>query len=107
MRKLFTASLLIALVAALAASPVWAKTHTFRLHNNGSINGTELAPGIYKLELNGDKDAIIYRNGEIVARSRVEVRPAAENHKPGSVLRAADGTIREVRLDKLVVVFVR
>lgn len=106
MRRLFTAVLLIALVAGLAAGPLWAETHSFKLHKESTLNGTELAPGTYKLELNGQNEALIYRSGELQAKARVETRPA-KGEKPGSVLLAADGSLREVRLNDLVVVFVR
>ncbi|MBI4467117.1 MAG: hypothetical protein HY656_06810 [Acidobacteria bacterium] len=107
MRRLFTAALLVALVAVLAASSLWAKTHSFKLFNDATINGTELGPGTYKLELNGQNEAVISRGGEVVVKARVETRPTKGTDQPGSVLRAADGSIREIRLNSLVVVFVR
>lgn len=106
MRRLFTVTLLFALVAALAASPLWAKSHSFKLLKDGSINGTPLAPGTYKLEVNGQNEAVIYRDGEVVAKAQVEVRPA-QGERRGSVLQAADGSIREIRLNSSVVVFLR
>lgn len=107
MRRLFTVTLLLALVAALAASPLWAKSHSFKLLKDGSINGTQLAPGTYKLELNGQNEAVIYRDGEMVVKAQVEVRPANSVVRGGSVLQAADGSIREIRLNSSVVVFLR
>ena len=107
MRRLFTAALLVALVAVLAASPLWAKTHSFKLLKDATIDGTELTPGTYKLELNGQNQAVISRGGQVVVKARVETRPRNGRERPGSVLQAADGSIREVRLNSLVVVFVR
>lgn len=107
MRRLFTAVFLIALVAALALSPLWAKTHSFKLLRGATVNGTQLAPGTYQLELKGEKEARIHRNGEVVVTAPVEVRPAKGKQSPGSVLQAADGSLLEVRLNKMVVVFAR
>ena len=107
MRKLMTAVLLTALVATVASSPLWAKTYSFRLSQAASINGTELTPGVYKLELNGNNEALIYRNGKMVTKATVEVKPRTNGSTRSSVLREADGAITEIRLKKQVVVFVR
>ena len=107
MRKLFTATLIIALAAALAASPLLAKDHSFKLLRDSSINGTDLKAGTYKLELSGDNEALIYRNGEMVVKARVEVKPLANGQRSRSVLLAEDGSVREIRLSDKVVVFVR
>ncbi len=95
------------LVATVASSPLWAKTYSFRLSQAASINGTELTPGVYKLELNGNNEALIYRNRKLVAKAPVEVKPRTNGSTRGSVLRKADGAITEIRLKKQVVVFVR
>ena len=107
MRRLFTAALLIALVAILAASPLWAKAHSFKLIKPASINGTELRPGQYKVELNAENEAVISRDGRVVVKTRAETRPSSKTDLPGSVLLAADGSIKEICLKGLVVVFVR
>lgn len=107
MRKLMTAVLLTALVATVASSPLWAKTYSFRLSQAASINGTQLTPGAYKLELNGNNEALIYRNGKLLTKATVEVKPRTNGSTRNSVLRNADGAITEIRLKKQVVVFVR
>lgn len=107
MRTLFTVTVAIALVAALTASPLWAKTHSFKLFRDGSLNGTELPAGTYKLELNGQGEALIYRNGEMLVKAKVEVKPLSNSATNNSVLQLSDGTVREIRLKKEVVVFVR
>lgn len=107
MRKLMTAVLLTALVATVASSPLWAKTYSFRLSQASSINGTQLTPGAYKLELNGNNEALIYRNGKMLTKATVEVKPRTNGSTRNSVLRNADGAITEIRLKKQVVVFVR
>ncbi|MBI2956079.1 MAG: hypothetical protein HYY26_02080 [Acidobacteria bacterium] len=107
MRKLFTTAVLIALVAMAAASPLRAEAHKFELTRTASLNGIELSPGSYKLKLNGEGEALIYRGKELVVKSRVEVKPLARGSASASVLQAADGSLREIRLNKKVVVFVR
>lgn len=107
MRKLFTSSIALALVVALAATPLLAKTHDFTLRNGGKINGTALEPGKYKLELSGDSEALIYRGKELVTKAAVEVKPQTNGSSSGSVLLDAEGNILEVRTNKQIVVFVR
>lgn len=107
MRKLFSTAVALVLLATLAASPVLAKAHSFTLPRDGSINGTALEQGKYKLELNGDNEAMIYQGDEMVAKAQVEVKPLANSASKGTVLIGANGDILEVRLNKQVVVFVR
>lgn len=106
MRTLFTTTIALVLAATLAAGPVWAKGHSFRLIKEGHINDTYLAPGPYKLQLDGDSNALIYRGKKLVMKARVEVKPLKNDRIRGSVLQTADGTIREIRLKEQVVVFV-
>lgn len=107
MRKAITTFLLAALVASVASIPLWAKTYSFTLNREASINGTQLAPGVYKLELNGKSEALVYRNGKLMAKSTVEVKPRSNGTNSRSVLHGTDGSIAEIRLKKQVVVFVR
>ncbi len=107
MRKLMTAVLLTALVATVASSPLWAKSYSFRLDQASSIGGTQLKPGAYRLKLNGNNEALIYRNRKLVVKATVEVKPRTNGSTRNSVLRNADGAITEIRLKKQVVVFVR
>jgi hypothetical protein len=105
MHKLFTATIVAALVVGLVASPALAATHTFKLFRDGKVNGTTLEPGKYKLELNGD-EAKIYQGKTLVTTSPVEVKQNGKNSR-ASVLQDADGNIIEVRTKKKIVVFVR
>ena len=109
MRKLFTSSLAIALVAVLAASPVLAKAHTFKLARDARINGTELAAGTYKLELSGDGQATIYSShGKTpVTTATVKVTPITNGTNRASVLLDQEGNILEIRTGKEIVAFVR
>lgn len=107
MRKLFTTSLAVALVAVLAASPVLAKARTFKLSQDARLNGTELAAGTYKLELGDGGKATLYNSHQKAAllTATVEVKPAKNSR--ASVLVDAQGNILEIRTGKEIVVFVR
>ena len=105
MRKLFTAAFAIVLVTTLASGPVWAKSRwKFQLHQGCSINGIQLKRGSYELRLNGNSEAAIYRNGKLITRVPVEVRPLEKETDAKSVL-SESGVIVEIRMKKEVVVF--
>jgi hypothetical protein len=106
MRKLFAGTIALALLA-VSASPALADTHSFKLFQNGRINGTTLEPGTYKLELNGTDEALIYRGKELVTKAKIEIKSLDNGRTSGSVLVDAKGNVLEVRTKKQVVVFVR
>lgn len=106
MRRLITAMATLALVAALAASPVMAKTHSFKLHRDAKINSTQLNPGTYKLELNGNGEGLIYRNNKLVTKAAVEVKPRTNGISRG-VEFDSDRNVVEIRTKNQIVVFVR
>lgn len=81
------------------------KSYSFKLSSDGMINGVEFKPGKYKLKLNGQGEALIYRKRELITKVQVEVQPLPRGSARGSVARSADGTIREIRLKKHVIVF--
>lgn len=109
MRKLFTAVIALALFAALAASPssAMAKSYDFTLSQTSKINGTTLEAGKYKLELNGDSEAHIYKDKELVTKAPVEVKELKNGNTQASVLQDASGNVKEIRFKRQVVVFVR
>ncbi len=116
MRKLFTATFAIMLVASLVSGSVWAKSDWgFELHRTYEINGTQLKPGSYKLQLNGNNEADIYRKGnrsignwgiskKLITTATVEVRPLGNRMAPKSML-TSGGSIREIRTKDQVIVF--
>lgn len=106
MRRLFIGTMALALVATLAASPVLAKTHSFKLSREAKINGTQLDRGTYKLELNGNGEALIYRNKKLVTKAAVKVKPRM-NGERYEVVFDTDGNILEVRTKEQTIVFVR
>lgn len=109
MRRLFTTAFAIALVAVVAASPLLAKSIEFKLSQDSRLNGTELKAGTYRMELNGESEAVIYNSHskELVVKAKVTVNPLANGTSRVSVLRDADGNLLEIRSVKQVVVFVR
>ena len=84
-----------------------AKSYIFTLSQKGSVDGVELKAGKYKLTVDSRGDALIWRNGEFVTTARAEVIPLPKGHTPKSVVKAADGAIREIRLKRYVVIFSR
>jgi len=107
MKKHLTIIALVALLGVLLAQPTWAESYTFKLNTSATLNGVQLKPGSYKLALNGMTEAVIYRDGKEVTRAPVQVKPRPKNVHQGSLLFAADGTIREIRVGPHVVVFER
>ncbi len=105
MRKLFTATFAIMLVASLVSGSVWAKSDWgFELHRTYEINGVQLEHGSYKLQLNGNNEAEIYRKGKLITTATVEVRPLGNRMDPKSML-TSGGSIREIRTKDEVIVF--
>lgn len=93
--KLF---LMIAAVVLLTGS-VAAKTHSIKLHTPTTIAGTELKPGAYQMEVNGDSVKIT--NGKQTVESAVKVEEVEEKFSRDSVrYTEADGKmkVREIRM---------
>ncbi len=107
MRKTVTLLAVIALVGLVATSLVAAESHSFKLNREANINGTQLKPGLYKLKMNGDGEAVISRDGREVVKAKAEIKPIDGGSTSGTVLVGANGELREIRLNGKVVVFVR
>ena len=103
MKKFFATALAVALIATLATGPVWAKSEKFTLVDTSSLNGVQLEPGRYKINLNGDDEAEIYRRGKLIMTARVAVHPL-ENEQPHSYAHSS-GKITEIRLKNQKVIF--
>ncbi len=108
MRRSFTSVCLIVIVATLLVSPIQAKDYRFRLSLGGVVNGVQLKQGLYTLKLGSEGNptvkAQIFRNGKPVVESSVTVRPRT-NEQSNTIMQDADGTLREIRLKKDVIVF--
>ena len=107
MRRVITVLAVVALVGLVATSVAAAESHSFKLLRDANLNGTQLKPGLYKLQMNGDGEAVISRDGKEVAKARAEIKPLENRRSSGTVLVGADGELREIRLNGKVVVFVR
>lgn len=104
MRKMLATAFVVALTLAVFSTSAFAASHKFKLSKESTIAGIRLEIGKYKLTLDGNQ-ATIYQKGKVVATARVTIREEKVAHS--SVLRAADGSIKEIRLRKQnqVVVF--
>ncbi len=108
MHRLITTTITLALAAGLAASPALAKGHSFKLHRDATINGSQLkGQETYRLELNGNNEALIYRNHKLVTTAPVEVKPITDVTTRNTVVLDSDRTVLEIRTEKHVVVFVQ
>ena len=104
MRKILATAVVVALTLAVCSASAFAASHSFKLSKESTIAGIQLEKGKYKLELDGNQ-ATIYQNGKVVSTAPVTIRE--EKVERSSILRASDGSIKEIRLRKQnqVVVF--
>ena len=105
MRKLLAVAFVVALTAVVFSTTALGATHVFKLTDETTVAGIQLEKGKYQLELEGNQASIIQK-GKVVAKARVEVKNTKPQN-PNSILRAADGSLLEIRLKDRVVVFVR
>jgi hypothetical protein len=76
-----------------------AKTHTITIHNPSNVNGQELAPGNYKVNVEGDKVTIT--NGKKTLEANAKLEETSEKFTRDSVrYTEEDGKmkVREIRL---------
>ena len=93
------------LVAAAAEGFAGAKIYRLELSRESKINETRLEAGTYTLKLNEEGEAQIYRGGEMILKTRAQVKPLPKGLSHNTLVQDSDGTIREVRFQKDVVVF--
>jgi len=87
------------LFAFLALAVASAKTYTVTLYQPATLGGSELKPGEYKLEIDGQK--AVMRNGKIDAEAPVKVETADKKFANTTVRLADSGgkmRIEEIRL---------
>lgn len=94
----------LSLACLVSSGVALAKSHKVEFLSKAVINGVELDPGTYKLELNGDNKVEIYKGKELLVSAQVKVLPLG-NVYPNSVSQKTDGTVVEIRLKKERVVF--
>jgi hypothetical protein len=98
--------LLAAAALALLSAPVWAKEVSFRLETDLKLNGVELKSGRYKLVINGDGTAEIFRGKTLVTTAKVEVK-SLDGVLPNAVNFDRNSNLREIRTNEERVVFVQ
>lgn len=104
MKKVSFLVILVCL-ALLIPSTAFGKTHRVQFMSDAVINGTTLDAGKYKMELNGDNEALFYSGKEVIAKATVEVKPIGDA-TPNSVAQKSDGTVIEIRLKNERIVLV-
>ena len=83
--------------ATLALAANAATTYKLTLFQPTVINGTELKPGDYKIELNGDK-AVFNKQGKAVIEAPVTVQETTAKF-PTNMVRYMEGQkVQEIRL---------
>lgn len=91
--------LFLTLVLLFSVSLASAKTFTIKLHHPAVVEGTELQPGNYKVELSESKATIT--NGRVTVETQVKQEESEEKFRTTSVrFTDADGKmkIREIRV---------
>ncbi len=90
----------------LLAAPVMGKEISFRLDDDLKLNGTDLQSGRYKLVINGDGTAEIFRGKQSVTTARVELK-SLDGVLPNTVTYDRNLNLREIRTKEERVVFVQ
>lgn len=103
MKKLSTTFITLALVVAFGAS-----AHRITLDKPAVVGGTELKPGEYRLELQGEKVTISNKKGSVDAAVHVEA--AADKFRSTTICCLSDDgkyNLQEIRLggtnEKLII----
>ena len=104
MKKLTSITLVLLIACVLTSGVALGKAHKVEFLVKAVINGVEISPGKYKLEVNGDNMAEIYKGKELLVSAKVEVLPLGKAY-PNSVSQKSDGRVTEIRLKKERVVF--
>ncbi|HUG43128.1 MAG TPA: hypothetical protein VMN76_02700 [Acidobacteriota bacterium] len=104
--KLLSRVMLAAGTLLLLAAPVMGKEVNFRLDDDLKLNGVELKSGRYKLVINGDGTAEIFRGKTLVTTAKVELK-SLDGVLPNAVNYDKNLNLREIRTKDERVVFVQ
>ena len=104
--KKVTLLVVLLCLALVLPSMAFGKTHRINFLNDAVINGTNLDAGRYKMELNGDSEALFYDGKDLIATVKVEIAPIGDA-TPNSVTQMADGTVIEIRLKDQRIILAR
>src|SRR5437868_6298218 len=91
MKKLIILFTTVALAAATAATK-----YNVTLFKPSVINGTELKPGDYKIEVEGNK--AIFKQGKKTVEAPVKVKEADNKHNSNAVRYLEGGKVQEIRI---------
>ena len=97
MTKVTTLLLVLILGLIVLPSGMFAKDHRVEFPSKAVVNGTELEAGKYKLRLTSEDTAEFYSGKELLATSKVEIKPIG-TATPNSVSIKRDGRLVEIRL---------
>lgn len=105
MKSIGTILVTLILVSGLATVEILAENHQIEVLRTVQINGVKLKPGTYRISLNGDKMAELYKGRRLVTKAVVETAPLAGS-TPNSISQSSSGQLLEIRLNDQKVVFV-
>lgn len=91
MKKLIIAFTTVALAVASAATK-----YSITLYQPSVVNGTQLKPGDYKIEVNGDK--AVFKQGKNTVETSVKVEDDANKASSNSIRYADGNKIQEIRI---------
>ena len=91
MKKLIILLATVALAAASAATK-----YNVTLFQPSVVNGTELKPGDYRIEVDGNK--AIFKQGKTAIEVPVKVEEASDRHANNSVRYVEGGKLQEIRI---------
>jgi hypothetical protein len=92
-------------IGILLTVTVAAESHRIDMLRAGILNGVELKTGQYKLVLNDEGEAEIYRGKKLMVKAKVEILPLGGG-TPGSIIQDREGTLKEIRLSEQKILFV-
>jgi hypothetical protein len=105
MKRITGLTLILLLTGFFFVDQARSENHRIEILKTASVNGIQLKPGVYRLDLNGTNEAEIYKGRNLLVRAKVELVPLA-NAAPNSVLQTSTGALKEIRLNKARIVFV-
>jgi len=91
MKKLILTFVTVALAMASAATK-----YNVTLFQPTMVNGNELKPGDYKVEVNGDK--AIFKTGKQTVETPVKVEEATDKNSANTVRYAEGNKLQEIRI---------
>jgi hypothetical protein len=104
MKRIIGLTLALFLMGLFFVDTARSENHKFKVTLTTSLNGVELKPGTYRLNLNGENEAQIYKGRKLLVTAEVETVPLAKA-TPNSLVQKTTGELKEIRLEKERIVF--